>query len=85
MFKNIIAYKKTHTVFLFNSFVLLMFVSTACKKFVEPNAPVTGVTSENVYSNDATATAVLTGIYGRMSQELSCTGRNFSISWFVCR
>jgi hypothetical protein len=39
----------------------------SCKKLIEVGAPVTSINSENVYSNDATAAAVLTGIYSRLS------------------
>ena len=38
-------------------------MSSSCKKFVEVDAPVTSITGDNVYNNDATAIAVLTGIY----------------------
>jgi hypothetical protein len=47
-------------------FIISLFMS--CTKLVEVNAPVTSVNAENVYTNDATATAVLTGIYSLMSQ-----------------
>jgi hypothetical protein len=51
-------------------FCTLMFIillQMGCKKLVEVNAPPTSTTSENVYSNDATAAAVITGIYTNMS------------------
>lgn len=38
-----------------------------CKKLVDINAPVTSVNESNVYATDATATAVLTGLYMRMN------------------
>lgn len=46
--------------------LLIFFVTTGCKKFVETDAPTTSINEENVYKTDATAIAVLTGIYARM-------------------
>src|SRR6266516_2147539 len=40
-----------------------LLIFSSCKKLVEVKAPSTSVTSDNVYTNDATAAAVLTGIY----------------------
>ena len=45
----------------------VMMTQTSCKKLVEVTPPVTALTGENVYTNDATAAAVLTGIYTNMS------------------
>ena len=45
----------------------IAFSTTGCKKLVEVDAPVTSVNAANVYTNDATATAVLTGIYTKIS------------------
>lgn len=36
---------------------------TSCKKFVEVDAPITSLNAKNVYTNDAAAAAVLTGVY----------------------
>lgn len=47
-------------------FILIVF-SIGCKKLVEVEPPINRVTSENVYSTDPTAIAVLTGIYAKMS------------------
>lgn len=47
-------------------FLTLTFLS--CKKFVEIDPPVTSTNTEIVYGSDATAIAVLTGIYTKMSQ-----------------
>jgi hypothetical protein len=41
--------------------------SSGCKKFSEIKAPVTSVNEANVYSTDATAISVLTGLYTGMS------------------
>jgi len=50
-------------------FALLIIVQTSCRKLVEVNAPVTSVNSANVYNTDATAAAVLTGIYTQISDQ----------------
>ncbi|RKR80006.1 RagB/SusD domain-containing protein [Mucilaginibacter gracilis] len=47
---------------------LLTLCFSGCKKFVEIPPPVTAVTGQNVYNNDATATAVLKGVYIRLSE-----------------
>ncbi len=45
----------------------LMFVHTGCKKYIEASVPTTSLAAGNVYTDDATAAAVLTGIYGQIS------------------
>lgn len=57
------------------SFILLgsFLILFSCKKLVEVPAPVTQLTSDNVYSNNATAAAVLTGIYTEMATIPSTT------------
>lgn len=51
--------------------ILSVLVSTffclGCKKLVEVDAPYTSTNAANVYTSDASAAAVLTGIYSRMS------------------
>jgi hypothetical protein len=59
-FLYLIQMKKLYILFSF-------FAMGACKKFVAVNAPATNITEANVYKDDATAAAVLTGIYTRMS------------------
>jgi hypothetical protein len=50
------------------SFLLLALMFTnGCKKLVEVPAPTTELTSNNVYTSNATAISVLTGIYTQMS------------------
>jgi hypothetical protein len=44
-----------------------LIFTTGCKKLVEVPSPTTSLTSENVYTDDATAAAVLTGIYTSLS------------------
>src|SRR5690348_3791158 len=50
---------------IFNSIVLLvwLFEFGACNKLVTAPAPVTELSSENVYSSNSTAAAVLSGFY----------------------
>ena len=47
--------------------VLFVIVSPACNKLVQIPAPISNVNAANVYSSDATAIAVLTGIYANLS------------------
>src|SRR5687767_14120369 len=47
--------------------ILLMFVFTSCKKFIEVDPPITSTNSEIVYNDEALASAVLTGIYTNTS------------------
>jgi len=49
-------------------FSILLF-NSSCKKLVETGPQSTSVNADNVYTNDATAAAVLNGIYTTMSQE----------------
>lgn len=56
-----------------------MFISLAtisCKKFVAIDAPRTSVNEENVYITDATAIAVLTGVFSRMVNDGGFDGVN---------
>jgi hypothetical protein len=48
-------------------FCMLTLGITGCKKLVGVDAPVTSINQSNVYADDATAIAVLTGIYTEMS------------------
>jgi hypothetical protein len=54
--------------------MLLVTFEYSCKKLIEVDAPVTSTNASNVYSNDATAIAVLTGIYSSLSQGKFITG-----------
>jgi hypothetical protein len=50
------------------SIILIWSVSfSGCKKLIEVDAPVTSTNANNVYASDATAAAVLTNIYAKMS------------------
>lgn len=48
-------------------FMFLIATFWGCKKLVEVDAPITSTNGENVYENDATAIAVLNGVYIKMS------------------
>lgn len=60
--------------FLF-TIIFIIFLS-ACKKLVEVDSPSTSITSENVYNNDVTAAAVLTGVYTSFSSTGVLTSGN---------
>jgi starch-binding outer membrane protein, SusD/RagB family len=47
--------------------VCILFTLPACKKLVEIKAPVTSINADNVYSTDATAISVLTGLYSSIN------------------
>jgi len=54
------------------------YVQTGCKKLVTVDSPSNGLTSENVYNNDATASAVLIGQYSGLGS--NSPSRAFSIN-----
>lgn len=54
--------------------LIIFFLTTGCKKFVTVDAPNTSINEENVYKTDATAIAVLTGIYSQMVNDGPFTG-----------
>jgi starch-binding outer membrane protein, SusD/RagB family len=59
----------------FNLLLITCFIGLAgCKKFIDIDPPITSAGSATVYTNNAEAAAVLTGIYGKMVAEAS----NFS-------
>lgn len=53
-------------------------VSTGCKKLVQVSSPATSLTSASVYTNDATAAAVLTGMYTNLSAVSPLTGSSIT-------
>ena len=60
-------------VYLFLTIVICLQLS--CKRLVEVSAPITSLTNTNTYNNDATAAAVLTGLYANWSNGSNfCTG-----------
>lgn len=60
--------------------ISLIFCELGCKKFVDIPSPVTSTNTQNVYANDATAAAVLTGLYTNMSSDNSGLGFGGGIS-----
>ncbi|SJZ74168.1 SusD family protein [Chitinophaga eiseniae] len=61
---------KTSCIFL----ILNNLTLISCKKFLEIPAPTTSINEANVYKNDYTAAAVLTGIYTKIMQGFSDGG-----------
>lgn len=60
----------------------ILALVTGCKKFIEVPAPTTSTNGANVYTNDATATSVLTGVYAKMTQTNLMSGGIPSISFY---
>ena len=54
--------------------LLLLNCISSCKKLVTVAAPITSVNSASVYTSDATAISVLTGMYTQMSQSITNGG-----------
>jgi hypothetical protein len=54
--------------------IIVQMADISCKKLVVVNPPLTSLTVTNVYQNDATAIAVLTGIYTTLSEGIFATG-----------
>ncbi|MEV4886036.1 RagB/SusD family nutrient uptake outer membrane protein [Chitinophaga ginsengisegetis] len=48
--------------------ILGVILTSSCKKLVDVDSPITSITGKNVYDNNATSIAVLSGIYTTMSQ-----------------
>lgn len=65
MSNNIFYLKK----YFFQECLCVVILFTSCKKFVDIPAPVTGTSAQNVYTTNATAAAVLTGVYTNMSRD----------------
>jgi len=55
----------------------IIFLFSACQKFISVAPPVTSITSTSAYASDATAAAVLTGIYTDISGTLSTSVNKF--------
>ena len=47
--------------------ISLLFLTSSCKKWVEVPAPVNSQNAANIYTNNAAAIGVMTGIYAKMS------------------
>jgi hypothetical protein len=48
-------------------FTLVLLIFSSCKKFIDVEPPVTRITGESAFNSDATASAVLTGLYTDIS------------------
>ena len=56
------------------TFVLLFTLVSSCEKLVDIPAPADQIADNNVYTNDATAISVLTGLYTTMGSDGNFTG-----------
>ncbi|MES2456033.1 MAG: RagB/SusD family nutrient uptake outer membrane protein [Bacteroidota bacterium] len=61
--------KKNLQIIYISALLLSIAISSGCRKFVEVNAPDNTINIDNVYASDATAIAVLTGVYTNFSLE----------------
>ena len=68
--KVLTQFKLTTVLFL----CLTVLFADSCKKFIQVPAPTTSLSSNNVYTTDQTAIAVLNGIYIQMSQYSGLSG-----------
>jgi hypothetical protein len=57
-------------------FLIPLFSINSCKKLIEVNPPIQSVTASDVYKVDATAAAVITGMYINMAMPGIFTGRS---------
>lgn len=73
--------KRTIIVLLITSSLLLTI--SGCKKLVDVNSPTTNITGENVFTNEGTATAVMTGIYTQISTSPLLNGELISIGFLT--
>jgi starch-binding outer membrane protein, SusD/RagB family len=63
-------------------YFFIAFIQADCKKLVEVNPPTSGITGATAYNTDATAIAVMTGVYISMSQSFFSSGGITSMSLF---
>lgn len=73
--KTVISYKSIYKL-LYVVFSVVTVSQSGCRKLAEVPPPISNLTQANVFANDATACAVLTGIYASMASELE--GNTFS-------
>jgi hypothetical protein len=52
------------------SLIVLLFISSSCKKLVEVKPPITSTNGDGVFNEDGSAIAVITGIYSNMSKNI---------------
>src|ERR1700710_1162941 len=67
---------------IFLSITCILFTQPSCKKLVDVSPPVTSITGASVYTTDANAIAVLTGIYGGMLSGGSLSAGLISMSLY---
>ncbi|MHA4894378.1 RagB/SusD family nutrient uptake outer membrane protein [Pedobacter sp. PWIIR3] len=53
----------------FTSFACLLIMLIGCKRFIEIDAPKNSLNAQNAFANDATAIAVVTGLYTNLSAD----------------
>jgi hypothetical protein len=63
-FEKMYRHRRAYQIFYF--LCIAIFSLQSCKKFVEVNPPVTSVTGVSIFNSDATAAAVLTGLYTKI-------------------
>lgn len=73
--KFILNYTKTVAYSLRVLFLILLCMSTSCKKFLEVESPATKIDGQAVFQSDAAAISLMTGVYFRASFPL---GGNFT-------
>src|SRR5580692_2320589 len=67
------------------SIILLVSINLfGCKKLVTDPAPSTSINSNNVYTDDQTTAAVLTGIYTQIMQSNNLTNSSFINASYYC-
>jgi hypothetical protein len=64
--------------------MILYFAISGCKKLVTDPGPVTSINSANVYTEDATTVAVLTGIYASIMQNNNLQSSPFINLSYYC-
>ena len=67
---------------IFLSILTFALIGGSCKKFIEVQAPAGSLSQQNIYSTDATAISVLTGIYANISNGGLGSGSLTSMSLF---
>lgn len=62
--RNIIKFiNQKHSTIILLVYINSLILLSGCKKLIEVNTPTTSISTKNVYTNDQTAIAVLTGLY----------------------
>lgn len=73
-----INYERLFKTMFYSIFFTLIIFCLSCKKLVEVKAPVTSLTSDNVYNNEATASEVLIGLYTKLAYYSPLNGNTIS-------